>query len=510
MRTLPAPANILIVLSRILVASAIFYFASRTYVDPDLWWHLKSGLNMWQSKIITFSDPYSFLTFNSHWINHEWLFEVVIAAIYSSFGWFGLVVFKAFLSLTILLLIFPLLKSWELDDFGIGLLLLLIALFLTLLAIAVRPHLISGVFLTILLLFLRGFPKRAHSLFLLPLIFLFWVNLHGGFIIGLLTLLAYAVIYTFLNPTIELRKSITLLWAITLICWLISLVNPYGLELPLLVINSCIMPHPNITEWQPIEFLSAPGILWAIVVVISILSLGAYKGPKNLTRIILWFPFAAAPLVSVRYFSFFAITTVLLIGEHLIFMWKPVRKSKSMLTKWGGIDIAFALTSIVISLLLIAFTLSFYVNPRIAPGTEIPKVAMGLLKCAKIKGNLLVDFDWGGYAIWHLYPDLKVSIDGRGEVVYSPRALLANTLFTSGTGSWDYILNNFPIDAILTRNSSPACNLMKLKPRWELVYNDNMSAIFLPINSPKLLETKNILSQISIENQAKQLQLPIF
>jgi hypothetical protein len=36
---------------------------------------------------------------------------------------------------------------------------------------------------------------------------------------------------------------------------------------------------------------------------------------------------------------------------------------------------------------------------------------------------LLVWFNWGEYAIWHFSPQLKVSMDGRRETVYSATTL---------------------------------------------------------------------------------------
>jgi hypothetical protein len=41
------------------------------------------------------------------------------------------------------------------------------------------------------------------------------------------------------------------------------------------------------------------------------------------------------------------------------------------------------------------------------------------LQRAQARGRLITWFDWGEYAIWHLGPDLKVSIDGRRETIYS-------------------------------------------------------------------------------------------
>jgi hypothetical protein len=45
--------------------------------------------------------------------------------------------------------------------------------------------------------------------------------------------------------------------------------------------------------------------------------------------------------------------------------------------------------------------------------------AVSVLKNATDGNRLLVWFDWGEYAIWHLSPAMRVSIDGRRETVYS-------------------------------------------------------------------------------------------
>ena len=41
-----------------------------------------------------------------------------------------------------------------------------------------------------------------------------------------------------------------------------------------------------------------------------------------------------------------------------------------------------------------------------------------MIKSSALRGRLLTWFDWGQYAIWH-FPNLRVSLDGRRETVYS-------------------------------------------------------------------------------------------
>src|SRR3954468_7569730 len=74
-----------------LVAGA--FVCTRATVDPDLWWHLKAGLDLLDAGHLTAVDPYSF-TQDVPWINHEWLSELIMALAYRSGGVAGLLLLK--------------------------------------------------------------------------------------------------------------------------------------------------------------------------------------------------------------------------------------------------------------------------------------------------------------------------------------------------------------------------------------------------------------------------------
>jgi hypothetical protein len=48
-------------------------------------------------------------------------------------------------------------------------------------------------------------------------------------------------------------------------------------------------------------------------------------------------------------------------------------------------------------------------------------------------GRLVTFFDWGQYAIWHLGPRLKVSMDGRRETVYTDARLADHRAVVDGS-----------------------------------------------------------------------------
>jgi hypothetical protein len=114
-------------------------------------------------------------------------------------------------------------------------------------------------------------------------------------------------------------------------------------------------------------------------------------------------------------------------------------------------------------------------NPK---AVAYPARAVSLLKTSGLNGNLAVHFDWGEYVLWHLGPQIKVSVDGRRETVYSDKIYKANLNYMQGTGDWDAVLEKYDTHMSLVSKQFPVFNLMKLKPGWALVYEDPISGLF--------------------------------
>jgi hypothetical protein len=80
-------------LCRIVLWSFLVLLVTTTSADPDLWGHLRFGLDLLASKSIVVADPYSF-TADRAWINHEWLAELLMGMGFAGFGALGLNLLK--------------------------------------------------------------------------------------------------------------------------------------------------------------------------------------------------------------------------------------------------------------------------------------------------------------------------------------------------------------------------------------------------------------------------------
>src|SRR5882672_1023317 len=75
----------------------IFTIAARQILDPDFWWHLKTGQFLFETRSIPHTDIFSNAFAGKEWITHEWLSEVFIYAVYRVLGFGGLMVSFALL-----------------------------------------------------------------------------------------------------------------------------------------------------------------------------------------------------------------------------------------------------------------------------------------------------------------------------------------------------------------------------------------------------------------------------
>ena len=58
--------------------------AIQPVTDPDFWWHLTTGNWILSQHAIPRTDLYTYTVAGHRWITHEWLSEVILAALYAS------------------------------------------------------------------------------------------------------------------------------------------------------------------------------------------------------------------------------------------------------------------------------------------------------------------------------------------------------------------------------------------------------------------------------------------
>jgi hypothetical protein len=469
------------------ILAVAFYRTSLTVADPDLWGHVRFGLDILQSGQIVQVDSYSYLTEGRAWINHEWLAEVLFALAYRWAGGTGLIVLKTTLSMVILGLIYRELYHQGLDALRGGLVLLLITLLFLPGVNTVRPQLFTYVCFLLLFLLIRAAEHdRLRWLWLTPPLFALWTNLHGGVLAGLAILFVWSGLHLTCRAIHERRLgaivsgSGLVICATVAACAMATVINPYGVELPLFLLRTATVPRPEIVEWMPLRIGTFEGELYLLLLGLAVFGLIGSRRPRKPALIGVLLGAAVAPLMAVRHVPLFATAGAVVAAEHIADALRRWLPGERVIASLAGARPWVLLAPGVLAGLLVVRALPHFACLQLDPGTGLrfPTRAVALLRQNRVEGNLAVHFDWGEYVIWHLGNQVKVSVDGRRETLYSDEVYNEDVQFRHGLGDWDAVLGRPQTHLALVSKEFPVYNLLKRKADWSLLYEDQVCALF--------------------------------
>ena len=387
---------------------AIAYVLLTSNADPDVFGHLRFGLDHLHTGHLSSADPYSF-TSDQPWTNHEWLAELTMALAYSVAGAVGLIVMKVLVTLASLTVLTMAVKQtpplWRWPGA------LLAVLGMMPIALTIRPQIWTLLFLTLTCTILTGPWKRRLWL---PLIFVLWANMHGGWLVGIGVLGVWCGIELF-GPGDD-RPPVWVVVIVPIACLTATLLNPYGWHLWEFLARTVRLTRTDIAEWQPLWRGPAGSVIhWAATVIWAAVAI-RYAENRSLKAIAAVAMLAYASARVLRLVPLFTPAAVILLIPYVRHTASYERhvwpRGKTL------IDVAFA----CIGLVVVAWPLSpgcVHMTGSWLPDSEAARA----ISAADLRGRMVTFFDWGEYAIWHFGPRLQVSIDGRRETVYSERVL---------------------------------------------------------------------------------------
>lgn len=160
---------------------------SKLFIDDDVFWHLATGRYIAGTGFsIPSYDVFGFVTAGTYWIPFEWGWDVLTYFLYSIGDYLMLSVLRLILVLGIFVVLYLSAKRARLP-ISIYAILAVILAFGMLVRFSVRPHLISYAFLMLLLFLLYSiyqYKKNIKILYILPVMFLIWANMHMGVLLG--------------------------------------------------------------------------------------------------------------------------------------------------------------------------------------------------------------------------------------------------------------------------------------------------------------------------------------
>ena len=476
--------------------------------DSDTGWHIRAGEWILQNGRVPAKDLFSFTKAGQPWFAWEWLSDVLMAAIHRHSGLAGIVL----ASLLLLGATSVCVYRRTLEESGHR----VIAIGLTGFAMATgtihwlaRPHLVTPLFAALFCWVVSRVENRASDegiLLVLPPLTILWVNLHGGFFVGLVLLITYAIgaaagaLVQGTRRTAWVRARKYLLTAGA--CAMASLLNPYGYRLHVHVAQylGASFYFQRISEFQSADFHSVTAAYFETLLVLAIAAAGWHLVAGRWVHVLLLLSWSHLALFSVRNIPIFAVVSAPGIGlamrEWLEYMgsFHPPR--------WPG-KIDASLAELEIGLRMIANSHGRK-HWHLAPCLTVLALALLLSHPGRVSAlhaefdrsrfpadaatflslqesarfiRLYSSWQWGGYLIYRLWPSVRVFDDGRTDF-YGPVFVEDGLRAWNACPDWDAILARDRVDAALLPIDSALATVLRERSDWKLVYHDRVALLF--------------------------------
>ena len=117
-------------------------------------------------------------------------------------------------------------------------------------------------------------------------------------------------------------------------------------------------------------------------------------------------------------------------------------------------------------------------RPTFGVAESLPTGAAEFLRREGRRGTLWNEYVWGGFLIWHLYPELRVSIDGR-MAVYGPARFSEHLAVSELTPGWQEVLDRLDPTAAVVRSGASLVSALRAAG-WAVRYEDGVATVLEP------------------------------
>lgn len=372
-------------------------------------------------------------------VNHHWGSGVIFFELHKIFGFSGLSVFYIFLSVLTFAIFFYVAKRES--NFTIAVILSLFLIPLIAERREIRPEIFSYFFAGFFLWFVWSWRKRelaANRLYILPILMIFWVNLHVYFFLGIFLF----GIYWFFDilrlvffrqsdeeflETVGRVKTLTVVSAFSMLA---AFLNPFGwrgLVYPLQIFKNygyTIVENKSVSFVEKYGIINPNFLLIKIVIGALILSfvLLFFVDRKKISFTYFFFAlfFGITGWMAIRNFTLLGLFALPILAANFNGIFTPNEKN-NLPAKENGLALAYILVFIFAAFGNWQFATAHSEERGIGLLSSEMK-AIEFLKNEKIPGPIFNNYDIGGYLIFNLpaspkgEPEKeKVFVDNRPE-----------------------------------------------------------------------------------------------
>ena len=169
--------------------------SNRPLADSDIGWHIRTGEQILAAHSVPRVDSFSFTMRGQPWFAWEWLYDALLGVVHRAMGLNGVVWLAALIMATTFAILFRQLLARG-TGLPVAIVLWLLVLGASSIHVFARPHIVSWLFTLLWFIALERWQQGNGPWWLrwfFPASMLLWVNLHGGWLLGMVLLAIYGV-----------------------------------------------------------------------------------------------------------------------------------------------------------------------------------------------------------------------------------------------------------------------------------------------------------------------------
>ena len=259
-----------------------------------------------------------------------------------------------------------------------------------------------------------------------------------------------------------------------------TLINPYGVGLWAFLIETVRFGREAIVEWGPAWNSWTTLGVWSCFALLTFIAVRRGSTPlteHNPAALVIPIVWGLAALRVNRLDTFFAMSVIGLMAAPLARMFSRRASSPALPLAWkaGGLAVA------VLLLASLPATRKTFTCIGIHATWPEPD-AVDFMRERQMSGRIVTYFDWGEYAIWNMPADLKVSMDGRRETVYSDRTIRGHLQLYRGSERGIDYLDGLHADYLWLPRQLPVVKTLQQRG-WRTIFDGHISVLLAASNS---------------------------
>jgi hypothetical protein len=469
------------------------------------------------------------------WFAWEWYYDLIVGWLESAAGLNGVVLFTGLVIALVFAWTFRLLLRRG-TNVVVGVILVVLAASASMIHFLARPHVVSWLYTLVCFWILESsvgaFPAppgprsdfeagRAWRLAGLPLSMGAWVNLHGGFLVGLVLIGIYWIdaVWQWLRlkedrfddvlRKIWVGRRVRNLTIAGILSGLATLANPYGFHLYVHIYrylsDRFLMDH--IDEFQSPNFHYVAQKCFAGLLLLTLVALAVKKRGVGLARLsqalVVLFAVYSGPYAS-RNIPVSSLLLILMIGPWLSEAMEKFADRRlaargaapmRFLQRMEAVEFSlrghlWPIATVVLACWIAAnggklgasTWMGAHFDAKRFPVAAVDYFESDLEK-KNVTGPIVSPDSWGGYLIYRLYPRVRTVVDDRHDF-YGDGFIKSYLKMVNAEPGWQDFLQQHAAQCVFAPRNSALASILAETSGWKVIYTDDVATVFVRTPPP--------------------------